>query len=1151
MKFKLLRYVIMLSKSALRIWVVQLLCISLALGSDGNAQSAVSVKKTKIEVGFQNAKLPDVLSKIESETTYKFIYDAKDLGEKPTFSISNKTRTVADLLIEISKSCDLYFKQVNNNISVKQGKVAGMQGESLQVIIDGIEVTGKVISGEDNTGIPGVNIVLKGTSIGTITDVNGNYTIEVPGADATLVFSSVGYRTQEVQVNNKGVIDVVLNADVTALDEIVVIGYGEQRKASVVGSIVQTSGEQLMQSGGVSTIGQALSGRLPGVITVMSSGRPGAEAPQIFIRGQSTWNGGGQPLILVDGIERSMNDIDINEVENISVLKDASATAVYGVKGANGVILITTKRGKSGKTQLSISANSTVKTPSKLPDKYDAFDGYGVVNEAIVREVAMKEESWQDFVPEEERYKYRFPANQYERERYPNPLWKDLVLKDYAMDHRVNLSVRGGTDFAKYFGSLSYQHVGDIFNAGKFDNGRDYTTRFDYNRYNYRSNLDFDLTKTTKFSVNLAGYYGVQNGNAGDMRLINSAVYIQPPGLYYPLHEDGTYGDANTNIWDHTNPVMVMTTKGSTKEHRIQVNSDFALEQKLDFITPGLKFRGSISYDNNWKGNSGISEPNPGGIDNVIKKVYLDNGDELLITPAGTNQYDFVLMPWSRNAFSILDSDTERRLFYMFQFNYDRTFGDKHNVSVLALMNREKYAYGSMFPRYREDWVGRFTYNYDYRYFIDINGAYNGSEQFGPGYRFDLFPSIALGWTVSNESFMDGATWLDNLKFRGSYGIVGDDRVSNKRWLYITQWASGGSAFMATQNVWGARSPYTFFKEDVIGNPDLHWETSTKANYGLDMAVFNNLITLEADYFTEQRNDILIAGNEQAVPDHAGIRAPEANLGRTEVSGFEISVGVNHYINPKLKVWANLNYAKAKDKILFKAEPELREAHLKEENYAIGLPKLSINDYLMTSWNDVYMSVPFETDQELRRPGYYDLVDFNADGIHQDNFDRAPYGYPERPQDSWNVSLGTEYKGFSIMIQFYGAFNATKNLTTWDFHNQTALFFDHYSDYWSIDNPEGEYILPGWRAGGATDATRHWFDASYVRLKTAEIAYSLPKHVSGRMGIADIRFFVNGNNLFLWSHLPDDREVNGDNEASSRGDYPTFRRVNVGFNVNF
>ncbi|RPD91768.1 TonB-dependent receptor [Aureibaculum marinum] len=1006
-----------------------------------------------------------------------------------------------------------------------------------------ITVRGTVTEAEFGAVI-GANIIEQGTTNGVMTDFDGNYSIEVP-KDAVLVISYIGFATQTIKVNGRTEINIVMVAEASVLDEVVIVGYGKQKKESVVGSIVQVSGDDLVQSGGVPTVGQALTGRLPGVVTVSSTGRPGDENPAIYIRGQSTWNGGGQPLILVDGIERSMNDVNSSDIESMSVLKDASATAVFGVKGANGVILITTKRGKKGKAQLSVTASSSIKMPSKLPEKYNSYDAIMVTNEAIERVVSINEEVWGQYTPAEIADRYRNRRNETDQYVYPDVDWVDVTQKDFAMDHKVNLSVSGGTDAVKYFGGLGYQHVGDIFDGGSFNNGRDYAPNFDYDRFNFRSNIDFDITKSTRFSVNLSGHYGIQNGSNADSQLLYSSIYNLAPSLFYPIYPDGAYGRTVVENYELANPAVVLSTKGSTKNHRVQVNTDFALTQKLDFITEGLAFKASLSYDNNFRGQGGINDPDPSGGDNVIYRVYLSDGTEQIIAPSGTNQFDYVIQPWTRDALEIQDWQTSRRLFYQFSLNYDKTFADKHNVSLLGLMNREEYAIGDMLPRYREDWVTRLVYNYDNRYFIDVNGAYNGSEKYGPGYKFELFPSAALGWMVSNESFMENVTWLDKLKIRGSYGVVGDDSAGN-RWAYLSQWTNGGSAYMNNANVWGEKSPYTYYAESVIGNPDLQWETSEKANIGFEMAVLGNMFSLDVDYFQEDRHDIIIPAEDRSVPSFLGFDPADVNLGETSVKGLEVALNFKKQLTDDLDVSANFAYTTAKDEVIYKEDPALQEAYQKDEGYPIGQHRTIIRGDMMQSWDDVYGSSPVENNQGAARPGSYDMIDYNGDGVINDN-DNVPYGYPTRPQNTYNLTLGAGYKNLSFMVQFYGVSNTTKEYQDRTFAASTPLFFDHKSDYWSVNNPDGVDILPSYGgSSGGIDPYRYWYDASYLRLQNVELAYTF-----GSKNGSQYRIFLNGNNLAFWSDLPDDREENIGNQSEYRGNYPTFKRMNLGVTINF
>jgi len=1015
--------------------------------------------------------------------------------------------------------------------------------------------------------LPGVNIVEKGTMNGTITNFNGQYTFEVKSADAVLSFSSIGYLTEEIPLNGKNVIDLVMVEDFLSLEEVVVIGYGEKKKESVVGAISQADGENLMKAGGVTNVGEALQGRIPGVTTIIGNNQPGENDIKIFIRGQSSWNGEGQPLILVDGIERSMADIDMNEIDKISVLKDASATAVFGVKGGDGVILVTTKRGKLGKPKLSVSYNATVKMYSKLPQKLSSYDASLIANEAIMRELMYDPTVWNDYLPLEIADKYRNPATTEESYIYPNVDWEDVVLKNYAMDHRVNLSVEGGSDFARYFGSLSYQTVGDIFNGKAYDNGKGYSSEYSYDRFNYRSNLDFDITKTTKFSVNLAGYYGVQEIPNDDMNVPLFSIYSLAPSIYTPVYPDGYYGRAASYDWGNQNPIVVLSSTGYKTYHKFQVNSDFVLQQDLSFITKGLSIKGIFSYDNYMQSLQELSDPSIGQVPNVFFRVYDREGNESIVTPLGNNDFDFVIQPWNLEQIEAEDKERTQRLNYELSIYYNRIFAEKHNFSALLLFKREKFTeddnplnddlgiYGG-FPSFREDWVGRLTYDYDTRYFIDINGAYNGSEKFGPGYRFELFPSAALGWMISNESFMSNMQWLDKLKVRGSYGLVGNDKFYNedgspRRFKYITQWGVGGRAYLVPSQFNGL-SPYEWYSEASVGNPDLHWETSRKTNIGVEFAIFRNMFSAEFDYFMENRDDIMIYGADRSVPTFYGIEPPDFNAGEVEVKGYELVLGFNYRFSNSLTVHADYAITVAKDKVIYAEDPEFTPDYQKKAGYPIDQPTSAIPGDIIQSWDDIYMATPLGSGQAMRRIGYYDLIDYNIDGLYDGAYDNAPFGYPTRPQKTWSLTAGLGYKGLNFMILFYGTQNAHRVYNTSAFTGQEYLFYEHRLGYWSKDNPESTITLDPWsNTQAANDPNRNWYDASLVRLKTIEISYDFPRKICEKMKLGGLRIFVNGNNLYLWSDMPDDREYNTRIGTDYRGDYPTMKRFNFGLNLNF
>lgn len=1008
------------------------------------------------------------------------------------------------------------------------------------------KVTG-VVKDVGGTPLPSVSVLQKGTTRGASTDFDGNYVIELTLGQKTLVFSYLGFKDVEIPINGRSVINVTLEESSESLDEIVIVGYGTQKKESVVGAISQVKGVELMdRAAGITNVEEALQGNLPGVTTIQGSGVPGESNIQIFVRGLSSWNGTGGPLILVDGVKRSMTDIDMNDIENLSVLKDASATAVFGVEGANGVILITTKRGKEGKAQLSLSVNSTIKTVSQLPQKLDSYDAILQANSSIVRELAISPGSWGDYTPLSVADRYRNPSSLEESYIYPNVNWEDEILKDFAQDFRVNLSVRGGNKVAKYFGSLAYQTVNDIFDGAKFSQGRGSLGEYKYERFNYRTNIDFNITSTTELSVNLAGFIGVRE-NPSNLNTVTNGIYQIAPNLFTPLYPDGLFGQSPNAAFIFTNPAVSLSNTGFNTFTNYQVNTDFILKQNLKFIAEGLSFKARFSLDNNMRNEQSL---NDGG---VGFRTY-DDDVERLIIPNGVNDFAYVRNPWTLDPSEVNDvngtNGRARQLVYDFSVNYNKTIAEKHNLTALFLMRRQESATGSEFPRRREDWVARVTYDYDSRYFIDVNGAYNGSEKFGPEFRFDLFPSVALGWTPTNETFLEDSKWLSKLKFRGSYGVVGDDNSSN-RFGYISNWASGGSAFLVPSNFTSGSSPYTWYREATVGNPNLQWETAVKYNIGAEFSLFNGLLTGEVDYFAEDRDNVVVVGNQRSVPDLFGATAPDFNKGIVEVRGFEVVLAANHTFANQLNIFGNFNFTQAKDLVIVRDDAIGTPEHQRDAGYAIGQQRTAIPAGILTNWDDVYMSTPQINNQSQVRVGYYDVIDFDGDGVYNNQFDNAPFGYPERPQRTWSATFGARYKGWSLSAQLYGTQNANRSFPNNTFTQQTALIFEQDLDYWTVNTPNNTDTQPSWNANGATNPRDNWIDSSLTRLKAVSVTYDVPSKICKNLGLKKLNIFVNGNNLFLWSNMPDDREFTDVSSTGEARNYPTLKRFNLGFNMNF
>lgn len=1002
---------------------------------------------------------------------------------------------------------------------------------------NGSTVVGSVVD-ENGEPVIGATVMLKGhKGVATATDLDGHFKLVVPSNGGTLVFSYIGMLNREARVSGKPM-QVVMQENARQLNDVVVVGYGQQKKASVVGAITQTDAKTLDRYSGVPSLGQALTGNLPGVITSSSTGMPGQEDPKIIIRSQTSWNN-SDPLVLVDGVERPMNTVDLSSVQSISVLKDASATAVYGVKGANGVILITTKRGQEGTARVHAKANATVKVVSKLPEKYDSYDTFLLLNDVVEHELAISPNAWGSYTPMAIINKYRYPANTDEWDRYPNVDWQKELFRDYAMSYNASVDVSGGTKNVKYFTAVDFTHEGDLFK--KFNNNRGYHSGFGYNRINMRANLDFSLTHTTKFSVNLFGSNGVRHfpwGQGSDSNSYWSSVYHTAPDAMRPVYSDGTYGFYAPRNADALNSVRLLATSGDEKHTNTQITTDFILDQKLDFITRGLSFNGRLSFDNTMvEVGRGINDLYH---DAQAKWINPDTGD---VTWQQDPDYTETVS-WSVNGGNVNTGATYRKLYYQLQLNYARAFG-LHNVTAMGLFSREDRATGSEFHHYREDWVFRTTYNYAMRYFFEFNGAYNGSEKFNNDHRFAFFPSLSGGWMLSDEPFMKPLQkYIDMFKIRASWGVIGDDNVGG-RWLYKDTYSYGGTTKIGSPL---SDSPYTIYRQSQLGNPNVRWETVEKRNLGFDFAFLRGLVAGSFDVFADRRKDILISGGSRAIPTYFGTTAPTANLGRVHSHGWELALRFNKVWNSDFRTWGNFNMTHAVNKVKFKDDPMLRAPYLKQAGYSIGQVRSYIDKGFITNWDELYGSAERETNNGNKLVGDYQIVDFNGDGkITSD--DVAPYKYTQFPQNTFSTTVGAEWKGLSISLQFYGVTNVTRNIQFPTFQRETHAAFKEGS-YWDAVTGNGKLTLPRWTTtvDGSASGTRYYYDGAFLRLKNAEIAYTFRGAWVKRLNIRALRFYLNGDNLLLWTKMPDDRESNF---SGWDGAYPTVRRFNLGMDITF
>lgn len=1016
------------------------------------------------------------------------------------------------------------------------------------------KVSGTVVD-QDGNPLPGVAVMIQGATGGTVTDIDGKYSLSVPEG-AQLQFSFIGFDNQVVTVGAGANYNVTMSDNAKELDEVIIVGYGQQKKASVVGAITQTTGEVLERAAGISDIGAALTGNLPGVITYQSSGMPGEEEPQIVVRGSSTPNG-SDPLVLVDGIERPMSTVDMSSVATISVLKDASATAVYGVKGGNGVILITTKRGAEGKAQVNVSGEAIMKMVSKLPGKLDSYDALMARNTAIEHELNVNPDAWsmvnqQGFID-----MYRLQVTQDLAERYVNVDWQDALFKKRAMSYKANVNIAGGTKFVKYFVSADYLHEGDLFK--QFDSDRGYKAGFGYDKISVRSNLDFNVTPTTQVKVNIAGSTGIQKTNYGGISSIGdwslsqkwAGVYNIAPDVFQIKYSDGSWGyyPGKSNV---SNSAESIALGGITKTITTRITTDFVVDQDLKFLLEGLKFHGSVSFDNTF--DSSAYQIND--LYHNAQHTWIDPYTGLAQnseTDEKYNGFDYAAgVKWSTDGGSL--NNVERKLNYQLQLFYGNQFADAHNVTAMALFQREEkyntnyiYTYMNSYkiPCYRQDYVFRVTYDYMSKYNAEYNGAYNGSEKLSTKYRMGFFNSGAIGWTISEEGFMENLKEnkiIDMLKIRASYGEIGDDGAAS-RFAYMSKWEylSDSQALMGETQ--GTKSPYSWYRESSVGNEDVHWEIVAKANLGLDYSFLDGIVAGSVDFFKDKRRDVYISGSKRSTPAYFGQDAPDANIGKVENKGYEIELRLNKVFNNGLRTWANMNYTHAENKVTKWDDAELLESYRKTTGYAIGQTRTYVSGDFLQTYDDVYASPKYDVNDDQKLPGDYYLIDINGDGVINES-DQAPWGFSDVPQNTYSITLGADWKGWSFNVQFYGVSNVTRLVSLTSFGNQLNNVYDT-GTWWSDDQQNAEVTTPRWGSKQYSTGTQDYYDGSYFRLKNTELSYTFKKFKVGGVTFKDVKLFVGGNNLWVWTKMPDDRESNFAG-ASNQGQYPTVKRVNFG-----
>lgn len=1003
------------------------------------------------------------------------------------------------------------------------------------------QISGRVID-ENGVDIIGANILEKGTTNGTVTDINGRFTLNVRSG-AILSVSYLGYHAQEVSIDQSDNYIVVLSEDVQTLEDVVVVGYGSQKKESVVGAISQVTSRELLKSP-VGNISQAISGKIPGLITSQTSGAPGWDDAQIFIRGRASFAGDNQPLVLVDGVERAFSQIAPDDIESISVLKDASATAVYGVRGASGVILITTKRGKEQKPIVSITANLQLQSPTREDNFLNAYNSVVLLEEALAND-GLSSQFLDDDI-EMYRKSSLGQLTGLEAMLYPDVNWHTTVLKKIAPAQRYNANIQGGTKRMNYFVSAEYYNQEGLFKNFSLDQyGNKSNTS--YNRYAFRANMDFFLMRDLNLAVNFGTRFEERKGPNTNESPGHSEVFYElnhTPGwlfpVYYKIGENESerilYGGSS----QYQNNIVARLAKGGFYRATNTINeTNFVLDHKMNWLTEGLSARAMVSFDydsyynRRFTANFATYELNDRNNYQSIEAYNQFNIDTEL-SYAGDNQ------------------TTSYKLYMEYQLNYARRFG-LHDITGMVLYNQNDYRFQANLAERYQGLVGRATYGYDERYLAEVNFGYNGSENFIKGKRFGFFPSLSLGWRLNNEDFMSGTKdWLDNLKIRASYGEVGNDvyKINNvkQRFLYQAVWTQISNAY------YFGTTGYTGIYESQYPNLSVTWERAKKSNIGLEFGFLNNKLNGNFDLFLEKRKNILTPYLTR--PQWVGVNMAAGNLGETKNAGFEIELKYLNRIGNDFYYNVGATISHAKNKIINMDEPVGKTAYRKQEGHPINQYFGLVSEGFVTSADLDNPNFPVSSFGNVK-VGDLKYKDLNNDGFI-DERDITFIGFSDIPENTYSFTLGFDYKGVGFSAMFQGVNRVSRYYdaeTMFAFVNGGKVKKHHLSR-WNPGLSEAEnlasakYPLLHYDSHGDHNQRLNSFflkNGNFVRLKNIELSYSLPSNIIKSWSMTDCRFYVNANNLITWDKL--DNLVDPESQGANR--YPIMKTINFGVNVKF
>lgn len=1020
-----------------------------------------------------------------------------------------------------------------------------------------MSVTGKVMD-STNEPVIGATIQVKGASTGTVTDVDGNFRITVAdAAKVHLVVSYIGYETQEVSLQGRKSVKIVLKETFNELEEVTVVAYGVQKKETLTGAISSVKTDALLQSPN-SSVANSLAGKITGLSSVQSSGQPGAEDPKIFVRGVgSLTEDGGTPLILVDGVERSFFQMDPNEIENITVLKDASATAVFGVRGANGVVLVTTRRGEEGKTKISVTSSVGIQTPTRTLETADSYTYAMMFNQQE------RNDGRQEVFDEYALERFRLGDSPI---MYPNVKWRDYMTNRVAVQTQHNLNMSGGTKKVRYFVSLGYMFQDGLFK----DFGQD-NMGYKYSRYNYRANLDMDITKTTILKIGIGGVVGDKNepSNSEVWKTINWSQPFSSPGFvdgHHVISQGNRYRDIKMG------EPLSKYMEGYKKNVKNTMNLDLHLVQKLDFLTKGLSAEVKAAYNTDYsfikirKKNHEVYIP--------YFQSELENPGMPVDGPDFSNNIIY-LIEGTNSKYSYEEKIERARDWYMeASLRYNRKFGN-HNVTGLLLYNQSKKYYPKQFgfiPTAYVGLVGRVTYDYKSRYMAEFNIGYNGSENFSPDKRFGTFPALSLGYIISEEKFMKNQHVFDFLKLRASIGLVGNDNMNNSRFLYLPDSYSVDKLGDPMSDWKGYKWGYSFGKdisiplkgavENRLGNPDVTWETSLKQNYGVDMHFLKSRLKLSVNVFREDRKDILIA--RKTIPGMTSLTKdllPVVNMGKVKNKGYEIEVNWNDRVDEHFDYYINGNMSYAKNEIIFQDEVEPNEPYLWRTGKQVGAIFGYVADGFYSADDFIdpdkgTLKEGLAKPQAVVHPGDVKYVDLNKDGQINDD-DQQNIGYPTRPNYVFGLNMGASYKGFFFSMNWMGA--AERSLVLSEefckpFNTEGRGLMMYQVDGCWTKETAATAKLPRLSVNSAThnykQSTMTVKNGNYLKLKNLTFGYNFTGYPAlKKLGIQQLGLKFTAYNLLTFDKF--DIMDPESNPNQYHDTYPVVKIYNLGVNLTF